>query len=151
MKVKPFQLYGRSFSQIVSVLLLEVFGLTVKTKVAKLSQPSAFVKVAVWLPAVEKVKPFQLYGKSFSQIVSVLLLEVFGFTVNTKVAKLSQPSAFVKVAVWLPAAVKLKPFQLYGRSFSQIVAVLLLEVFGLTVKTKVAKLSQPFPFVKVAV
>ena len=47
----------------------------------------------------------------------VLVLAVFTFSV--KVATLSHPLALVKVTVLEPAAVKVNPFQLYGKAVAQ--------------------------------
>ena len=98
-----------------SVVLNKV-GFKITFKVAKLSQPvTALVKVAVCDPAAAKFKPFQSNGNSVSQTVVSVVLNRVGFTIAFKVAKLSQPvTELVKVAVCEPAAVKFKPFHVYG-------------------------------------
>ena len=68
---------------------------TVNTNVAALSQPTALVKCAVCVPAALKVKPFHEYGKAEGQILKLVVDVEVVFTVNTNVAALSQPTAFV--------------------------------------------------------
>ena len=129
-------------------------GLTVTFKVAKLSQPvTALVKVAVWEPAAENVKPFQSNGISVSHTVVSVVLNKVGLTVTFNVAKLSQPvTALVKVDVCEPATVNVKPFQSNGNSVSHTVVSVLDNNVLFTLKFKVAKLSQPVTaLVKLAV
>ena len=64
--------------------------------VAALSQPTLFVRCAVCVPAPVKVKPFQLNGSALGQILILVVETLVAFTVNTKVAALSQPTLFVK-------------------------------------------------------
>ena len=59
-----------------------IIEFTVKFKVAKLSQPNAVNKVAVCEPATLKVKPFQEYGNSDSQIVKSVVDAAAGETVT---------------------------------------------------------------------
>ena len=59
-----------------------------------------------------KVRPFQVYGSSVSQIVISVVLVKVGFTVRFNVASESHPvTALVSVAVWLSVVVKVNPFQ----------------------------------------
>ena len=71
-------------------------ALTVNTKVAALSHPTALVKCAVCVPAALKVKPFHEYGKAEGQMLKLVLDVDVAFTVNTNVAALSHPTALVK-------------------------------------------------------
>ena len=66
-------------------------------------------------------------------------------------AALSQPTLLVRCAVCVPAAVKVKPFQLYGNALGQMLSVVVEVLVGNTVNTKVAALSHPTLFVKWAV
>ena len=68
---------------------------TVNTNVAALSQPTELVKCAVCVPAALKVNPFHVYGNAEGQILKLVLDVKIAFTVNTKLAALSQPTAFV--------------------------------------------------------
>ena len=49
----------------------------VRIKVAALSQPILFVRWTVWLPAAEKVNPFQLKGNVLAHTLLSLLEVVF--------------------------------------------------------------------------
>ena len=68
---------------------------TVNTNVAALSHPTALVKCAVCVPAVLKVKPFHEYGNAEGQMLKLVLDVDVAFTLNTRTAALSQPTAFV--------------------------------------------------------
>ena len=88
-------------SQIVRSVVLVKVGFSITFKVAKESQPvTKLVKVAVWLPAAENVRPFHTKGNSVSQtVVSVLLVSV-GFSVTFNVTIESQPvTKLLKVVV----------------------------------------------------
>jgi len=80
------------------VVLVKV-GLTVKLRVATESQPAAFVRLAVYVPAALIVCPFQLYGNWVEQMVVLVVLVRVGLTVRFRVAMESQPAALVKLAV----------------------------------------------------
>ena len=120
-----------------------IIDFTDNIKVAALSQPTLFVRCAVCVPAPVKVKPFQLNGSALGQILILVVETLVAFTVNTKVAALSQPTLFVRCAVCVPAPVKVKPFQLYGSEVGQILKFVVEVLVGLTVNTKLAALSQP--------
>ena len=85
---------------VISVVLVSV-GSTVRFNMASESHPvTALVSVAVWLSVVVKVRPFQMYGSSVSQIVISVVLVRVGSTVKFNVAKESHPvTALVSVAV----------------------------------------------------
>ena len=71
-------------------------ALTVNTNVAALSHPTELVKCAVCVPAALKVNPFQEYGNAEGQILKLVEDVDVDFTVNTKLAALSQPTEFVE-------------------------------------------------------
>ena len=82
-------------------------------------------------------------------MLKLLVEEVFVFTVKFNVAKLSQPwLLFNPVLVLEPAAVNVKPFQLYGNALGQILKLVVEDVVVLIVKFKVALLSQPYLLIK---
>ena len=72
-----------------------------------------------------------------------VVLVSIGFTVRFKVATESQPATLVKVVDCEPAALNVKPFQVYGSALSQMVVFVVLVNIGFTVKFKVATESQP--------
>ena len=69
------------------------------------------------------------------------------FTVNTNVAALSHPTALVKCAVCVPAALKVKPFHVYGKAEGQILKLVVDVEVALIDITKLAALSHPTAFV----
>ena len=153
-KLKPFQSKGNSVSHTVVSVSLSKVGLTVTFKVAKLSHPvTALVKVAVWEPAAENVKPFQSKGISVSHTVVSVVLNKVGLTVTFNVAKLSHPDTpLTNDTVCDSVVVNVKPFQSKGISVSHTVVSVLDNNVLFTLKFKVAKLSQPVTaLVKVAV
>ena len=153
-KLKPFQSKGNSVSHTVVSVSLSKVGLTVTFKVAKLSQPvTALVKVAVWEPAAENVKPFQSKGISVSHTVVSVVLNKVGLTVTFNVAKLSQPDTeLTNDTVCDSVVVNVKPFQSKGTSVSHTVVSVLDNNVLFTLKFNVAKLSQPVTaLVKLAV
>ena len=81
----------------------------------------------------------------------MVVLVTTGFAVRFSVATESQPRELVNVVDWLPAAVNIKPFQVYGSWSSQIVRLVVLVTTGFTVRFKVATESQPAALVKVVV
>jgi hypothetical protein len=133
----------------VEVEVVKLF--TVNTRVARLSQSPLVLRVAVWDSAFVKVSPFQLYGSLAEQILRLVVEVMGGAIVRFSVAKLSQPPLVFRVAVWVPAALKVNPFQLYG-SFAEQILRLIAEVMGgAIVRFSVARLSQPTLLVRAAV
>ena len=63
-------------------------------------------------------------------MVMVAVELLVAFTVKFNVAALSHPTALVKCAVWLPAALKVKPFQEYGNKLEQMLVELVDELVG---------------------
>src|SRR5712675_865536 len=78
--VCPFQVYGSWLSQIVVFVVLVTTGFTVKFNVAMESQLATLIKLAVYVPAILIVWPFQVYGSWLSQIVIFVVLITTGFT-----------------------------------------------------------------------
>src|SRR4030095_6928738 len=112
--VWPFQGYGSWLSQIVVFVVLVRVGFTAKFNVATESQPAALIKLAVYVPAAVMVWPLQVYGSWLSQIVVFVVLVSVGFTAKFNVATESHPAALIRLAVYVPAAVIVCPFQVYG-------------------------------------
>ena len=140
-------------SQIVRSVVLVKVGFSITFKAAKESQPvTKLVKVAVWLPAAENVRPFHTKGSSVSHtVVSVLLVSV-GFIVTFNVAKESQPVELTNVAVCDSVPLNVRLFQVKGTSVSHTVVSVLLNKVLFTERFNVAKESQPVTkLVKVAV
>ena len=98
-------------AQIVVLVVLVKVGLTVRFNVATESQPAAFVRLAVYVPAALIVCPFQIYGNWLEQMVVLVVLVRVGLTVRLRVAMESQPAALVRLAVYDPAALMDCPFQ----------------------------------------
>ena len=74
-----------------------------------------------------------------------------GLTVNTKVATESHPVTLTSVSVYVPAAVYVLPFRLYGNRFEQTIISVVLPATGLTFRTSVATESQPNALFNVSV
>ena len=85
------------------LVVLVTTGLTVRFRVAILSQPAALVRVSVYEPAEVILRPFQLYGSWLAQMVVVVVLVTTGLTFKFRVAILSQPAVLVRVSVYEPA------------------------------------------------
>ena len=127
----------------VALVVLLTTGLTVNTNVAIESHPKTFFSVSINVPAAVIILPFQLYGNWFEQIVVLVVLLTTWLTVSTIVAIESQPETLFKVSLYVPAAVIVLPFQLYGSWFEQMVVLIVLLTTWLTVSTSVAIESQP--------
>src|ERR1044072_6077109 len=82
--------------------------------------------------------------------VFVVLVSV-GLTVNTNVAIESQPDVFVRLAVYVPEALIVCPFQVYGNWFVQMAVLVVLVNIGLAFRIRVAIESQPETLVRLAV
>ena len=98
----------------VMFVVLVTVGVTVRFNVATESHPAELVKVSTCVPALVKVKLFQLYGSGLSHMVMFVVLVTVGVTVKFNVANESQPAPLVKVSTCVPALVKVKLFQVYG-------------------------------------
>src|SRR3954463_16698328 len=95
---------------VVFVVLARV-AFTAKFKVEIESQPAALIKVAVYVPAALIVWPFQVYGSWLLHMVVFVVLVSVAFTLRFNVAIESHPAALIKVAVYVPAALIVWPFQ----------------------------------------
>jgi len=149
--VWPFQLYGSWFVQIVRSVVLVSVALTARLRVATESQPATLIRFAVYVPAALIVWPFQVYGNWLVQIVVLVVLVRVEFTVRFKFATESQPAALIKLAVYVPAALIVWPFQIYGSWLVQIVVLVVLVKVEFTVRFKFATESQPAALIKLAV
>src|ERR1019366_6659770 len=123
--------------EVVEVLV----GLTVRFSVAALSHPTLLVRWAVWLPAAVNVSPFHVYGNKLEQMLIEVVEVLVGLTVSVSVAALSHPTLLVRCAVWLPAAVNVSPFHVYGNKLEQMLRLVVEVLVGLTVNVNVAALS----------
>jgi hypothetical protein len=84
---------------------------TVRFSVMTLSQPAALASVAVYVPDVASDCPLKPYV--FGEQIVWLIVEALGwFTVKFNVMTLSQPAAFVSVAVYVPDVVSDCPLKL---------------------------------------
>ena len=137
--------------QIIVLVVLARVGLTVKFNVAMESQPATLVRLAVYVPAALMVCPFQEYGNWLVQIVVLVVLVSVAVTARFSVAMESQPAALVRLAVYVPAALMVCPFQEYGNWLEQMVVLMVLVSVGLTVKFNVATESHPAVLVRLAV
>ena len=79
----------------------------------------------------------------------VVLVSV-AFTIKFNVAMESQPAALIKLAVYVPAAFIVWPFQVYGSWLLQIVVFVVLVRVAFTIKFNVAMESQPAALIKLA-
>ena len=89
------------------------------------------------------VLPFQLYGNWFEQMVAFVVLLTTGLTFSTSVAIESQPETLLNVSPYVPDAVNVLPFQLYGNWFEQMATFVALVRIELTTNSSVAIESQP--------
>ena len=90
-KIKPFQIYGNPDGHIAILFVDALIIFTVRTNIAVLSQPSKLFRITVSLPPVVNVIPFQWYGNSLLQIVTLVVVVRFGNTVRCKWVILSKP------------------------------------------------------------
>ena len=143
MNAVPFQLYGNWFEQIVAFVVLVSIEFTTNSSVTIESQPETLLSVSLYVPAAVIVLPFQLYGNWFEQIVIPVVLVRIGFTTNSSVAIESQPETLLSVSLYVPAAVIVLLFQLYGNWFEQMVVFVVLVRIEFTTNSSVAIESQP--------
>ena len=106
------------------------------------SHPAAEVNVALCDPAAKNVNPFQMKGSCAAHTIESVD-EVTGFTIKFNVAMESHPSAEVNVALCDPAAVNVRPFQLYGSCASQMVRSVVDASGGRMLKFSVMTESHP--------
>ena len=85
------------------MVVLVVRALTVRFNVAIESQPTAFTKVSLYVPAVLNVFPFHVKGNCDEHILESVVLKLIGLTVILKVAVVSHcPAAGVNVYTVVP-------------------------------------------------
>ena len=82
-------------------------------------------------------------------VVFVVLVRI-EFTTNSSVAIESQPETILSVSLYVPAAVIVLPFQLYGNWFEQIVMFVVLVRIEFTSNSSVAIESQPVALINVS-
>jgi len=75
-------------------------------------------------------------------VVFVVLVSI-EFTTNSSVEIESQPEALLSVSLYVPAAVIVLPFQLYGNWFEQMVVFVVLVRIEFTTNSSVEIESQP--------
>jgi len=85
------------------------------------------------------------------QIIVLVVLARVGLTVKFNVAMESQPATLVRLAVYVPAALMVCPFQEYGSWLVQIVVLVVLVSVAVTARLRVAIESQPATLVRLAV
>ena len=85
----------------VTLVVLEEVGFTVRFKVASESHPKTFAPESVtkYVPAALKLLSLKTYGNAVLQMVTLVVLEEVGFTVKFKVANESQPNTFAPARV----------------------------------------------------
>ncbi len=102
------------------------------------------------MPAEVKFMPFQLYGNDDGQTLNVVVLLSIVLMLKINVATESQALDPVNVeSIYVPAVVKLLPFQRYGNIDGHTASAVILLSIILTVKINVATESQPPPPINV--
>src|ERR1044072_2560776 len=110
----PFQLYGNWFVQMVALVVSLSTLFTVRMRLMIESQPLLLVRVSLYVPAALMLVPFQRYGSWLVQTVALVVSLSTLFTVRMRLMIESQPALLVRVSLYVPAALMLVPFQLYG-------------------------------------
>src|SRR5688572_8567842 len=96
------------------------------------------------------VLPFQVYGNWLVQMVVLVVSRSTVFTVNIKLTIESQPLLLVSVSLYVPAALIVLPFQLYGSWLVQMVVLVVSLSMLFTVNIKLTIESQPLLLVSVS-
>src|SRR5688500_9755882 len=106
------------------VLVVSLSALfTVRIKLMIESQPLLLVRVSLYVPAALMVLPFQLYGSWLVQIVALVVSLSTLFTVRMRLMIESQPLLLVSVSLYVPAALMVLPFHVYGNWLVQMVVL----------------------------
>ena len=84
-------------------------------------------------------------------MVVFVVLVTARLTIKFNVAIESQPLMLVRLAVYVPAALMVWPFQVNGNWFVQMAVLVVLVSVGLTIRIKVAIESQPLMLVRLSV
>ena len=131
--VLSFQVYGSRLEHIVLDTAMALpsatvyDGLTFSVITTMESQPRAVCSVAVFVPAALNVLSFQVYGSRLEHIVwdtamALPSATVYdGLTFNVITTMESQPVAVCSVVVFVPAALNVLSFQVYGSRLEHIV------------------------------
>src|ERR1044072_56739 len=146
----PFQLYGNWLVQMVALVVSLSTLFTVRIKLVIESQPLLLMSVSLYVPAALILVPFQRYGSWLVQIVVLVVSRNTVFTVRIRLMIESQPLLLVRVSLYVPAALMLVPFQLYGDWFVQMVALVVSLRTLFTVRIKLTIESQPALLVRVS-
>jgi hypothetical protein len=102
------------------------------------------------VPAALMFVLFQRYGNWLVQIVALVVSLNTVFTVNIKLMIESQPLLLVSVSLYVPAALILVPFHLYGSWLVQMVVLVVSLNTLFTVNIKLIIESQPLLLVRVS-
>ena len=94
--------------------------------------------------------PFHVYGNWLVQIVVLVVSLKMLFTVNIKLVIESQPPVLVSVSLYVPAALIVIPFHVYGNWLVQMVILVVSLNMLFTVKIKLVIESQPAVLVRVS-
>ena len=86
------------------LVVLVGVGAMARTSVAIESQPAEFFRVTLYVPAAGYVLLFQVYGNWLGQTLMLVVLVGVGAIASTNVAIESQPAAFFRVTLYVPAA-----------------------------------------------
>ena len=141
LKVNPFQVIGNAAAHInVSFVDVDV-GLIITFIVTALSQPTEFNKCATCVPAALNINPFQVIGNDAVHIEESFDDVDVGLIITFIVTALSQPTEFVKCAICVPAALKVKPFQVIGNAAKQIKESLVDVDVGLIIMLRMFTIS----------
>src|ERR1044072_1865535 len=114
------------------------------------SQTLLLVSVSLYVTAALMFVPFQLYGNWLVQMVVLVVSLSTVFTVRMRLMIESQPALLVSVSLYVPAALILVPFQLYGNWLVQMVVLVVSLSTVFTVRMRLMIESQPALLVSVS-
>ena len=103
LKLCPFQIKGNSFAQVLAVVRLAVTGFTERLSVAMESHPPELINDTEYEPAAVYCWLFQVYGKRFWHVETIVVLADKGVTKRFNVAIESQPPELVSDTEYVPA------------------------------------------------
>ena len=110
----PFQVYGNWLVQMVVLVVSLKILFTVRMRLIIESQPLVLVSVSLYVPAALICVAFHVYGNWLVQMVVLVVSLNTVFTVRMRLVIESQPLLLVSVSLYVPAALMLVPFQVYG-------------------------------------
>ncbi len=96
------------------------------------------------------VLPFQLYGNWLVQMVVLVVSLNTLFTVRIKLTIESQPLVLLRVSLYVPAALIVLPFHVYGNWLVQMVVLVVSLRTLFTVRIKLTIESHPLLLVSVS-